>query len=129
MDRNESEISSIVNQIEQGLDELKSTQVFGGDALVANEFSATLSDDASATYSLTLTPDDAQLGCLPSKLYLRWTNSDASSQALSNYYAYQVFRDDGVFEWIISGGHVSDFGTDLVLQYIGSGTVTLTRTA
>lgn len=129
MDRNESEISNIVNQIEHDLDELKSTQVFGGDALVTNEFSATLSNDASATYSLTLTPDDARLGCLPSKLYLRWTNSDASSQALSNYYAYQVFRDDGVFEWIISGGHVSDFSTDLVLQYIGSGTVTLTRTA
>ena len=128
MERDSDGIVELVCQLERDLEELKSAQIFGGDALIVNEFSDALANDASATYSLTLTPD-SELGCLPSKLYLKWTNNDPTGQALANYYANQVFRNDGVFEWVITGGYISPFDTSLVLQFIGSGTVELTRTA
>lgn len=128
MDRTPTEITELVAQLERDLDELKSAQVFGGDALFVNEYSEKLSNDASATYTLTLTPD-SELGCLPSKLYLKWTNPNIQGQSSANYVVDQVYRDDGVFEWRIVGGHVNNFDTALVLQWIGSGTVSLTREA
>lgn len=129
MDREPTNIAELVAQINEELNDSKTDQVFGGDALIVNEYDAQLSNDASATYSLTLTPSDSSLGVLPSRLDLRWTNTNMSSQATNNYFAYQVYRSDGVFEWRIAGGHVNDYDTYLTLQYLGEGTVNLTRTA
>lgn len=129
MNREEETIVSLIGEINQKLDDLKTAQIFGGDALIVNEYDAELSNDASATYSLTLTPGNRDLGVLPSRLDLRWTNTNMNSQATNNYFAYQVYRSDGVFEWRIEGGHINDYDTYLTLQYLGDGTVNLTRTA
>ena len=128
MDRAPSNIADIIATAERDLNELKETQIFGGDSLVLNEYSAQLSNDASATYELTLTPS-SDLGALPSSLMLKWTNEQAVGQASSNYATFQVFRDDGVFEWRITGGHINNFDTYLVLQYLGDAEVTLERVA
>ncbi len=127
IDRNPDDIAEQVAQAKLDLQELKELQFFGGDALTVNEFEAELSDDASVEYSLTLTPDDPTLGVLPSAVELKWTNTNMNSQAMVGYYVYQVYRDDGVFEWRISGGHSDYFITYLLIQWIGSGTVNLER--
>lgn len=129
MARTLSTLTNIINDCELRLEEAKEAQFFGGDALQLNEYDAQLSNDASATYSLTLIPVNRDLGVLPSKCELRWTNTNMNSQAVQNYFCYQVFRNDGVFEWYITGGHANDFDTYLTLQYIGDGTVNLTRVA
>lgn len=116
-----------VSDLQRNLEELKELQYFGGDALVVNEYEAELSDDLSADYTLTLTPDDPSLGVLPSAVELKWTNTNMNSQATAGYYVYQVYRDDGVFEWRISGGHSDYFITYLLIQWIGKGTVSLVR--
>lgn len=127
MDRDETNVVDIVNNIIAELNELKTDQVFGGDAIVANEFDAQLSNDASVIYSLTLTPANLDLGVLPSSLELRWTNTNMHSQSTTNYVVSQVYRSDGVFEWKIEGGHINDYDTYVTLQYIGDGMVELTR--
>lgn len=127
IDRNPDDIVEQVAQAKLDLQELKELQFFGGDALTVNEFEAELSDDTSVEYSLTLTPDDPTLGVLPSAVELKWTNMNMNSQAMVGYYVYQVYRDDGVFEWRISGGHSDYFITYLLIQWIGSGTVNLER--
>lgn len=124
--RGESSIVDMVVGIERDLEELKNAQVFGGDALILNEYSEKLSDDLSATYKLTLAPS-SELGVMPSVLYLKWTNTQIAGQASANYYVSQVYRDDGVFEWRITGGRIDDFDTSVVLQYLGLGTVKLER--
>lgn len=129
MDREPTNIAELVAQINEELNDSKTDQIFGGDALIVNEYDAQLSNDASATYTLTLTPNNPDLGVLPSRLDLRWTNTNMNSQATNNYFAYQVYRSDGVFEWRITGGHVNDYDTYLTLQYLGEGIVNLTRTA
>lgn len=127
IDRNPDNIVEQVAQAKLDLQELKELQFFGGDALTVNEFEAELSDDTSVEYSLTLTPDDPTLGVLPSAVELKWTNTNMNSQAMVGYYVYQVYRDDGVFEWRISGGHSDYFITYLLIQWIGSGTLNLER--
>lgn len=127
IDRNPDDIVEQVAQAKLDLQELKELQFFGGDALTVNEFEAELSDDTSVEYSLTLTPDDPTLGVLPSAVELKWTNTNMNSQAMVGYYVYQVYREDGVFEWRISGGHSDYFITYLLIQWIGSGIVNLER--
>lgn len=127
MERSDATVIGIVSQLQDEVDESKSTQYFGGDSLIVNEFSATLSDDDSTLYKLTLTADDPQLGVLPSSLDLKWDNPEQTGQSMSNYVVWQVFRDDGVFEWRIEGVHVADFTTSLSLQFIGKGTAVLER--
>lgn len=127
MERSDTDVISVVNQLQDETDESKSTQYFGGDSLVVNEFSAVLSDDDSTLYKLTLTPDDTRLGVLPSSLDLKWNNNEQTGQSMSNYVVWQVFRNDGVFEWRIEGAHVVDFTTSLSLQFIGKGTAELER--
>lgn len=129
MNREEQTIVGLISEINQKLDDLKTAQIFGGDALIVNEYDTILSNDASATYSLTLAPTNPELGILPNRLDLRWTNTNMNSQATNNYFAYQVYRGDGVFEWRIEGGHTNDYDTYLTLQYLGEGTVNLTRIA
>ena len=126
MDRTPSGLAEIIATAERDLNELKELQVFGGDALIVNEYSAQLSNDASATYQLTLTPS-SELGVLPSSLMLKWTNTQIVGQASTNYFVAQVYRDDGVFEWRIAGGRVNDFDTSISLQYLGEATVNLVR--
>lgn len=126
MDRTPSDLAEIVATAERDLNELKELQIFGGDALIVNEYNAQLSNDASATYQLTLTPS-SELGVLPSSLMLKWTNTQIAGQASANYTAFQVYRDDGVFEWRITGGRVNDFDTFISLQYLGEATVNLVR--
>lgn len=126
MDRTPSDIAEIIATAERDLNELKELQIFGGDALIVNEYSAQLSNDASATYQLTLTPS-SDLGVLPSSLMLKWTNTQIAGQASANYFVSQVYRDDGVFEWRITGGRVNDFDTFVSLQYLGEATVNLVR--
>lgn len=126
MDRTPSDLAEIIATAERDLNELKELQIFGGDALIVNEYDAQLSNDASATYQLTLTPS-SELGVLPSILMLKWTNIQIAGQASANYTAFQVYRDDGVFEWRITGGRVNDFDTFVVLQYLGEATVNLVR--
>lgn len=126
MDRTPSDLAEIIATAERDLNELKELQIFGGDALIVNEYNAQLSDDASATYQLTLTPS-SDLGVLPSSLMLKWTNTQIAGQASANYTVFQVYRDDGVFEWRITGGRVNDFDTFVVLQYLGEATVNLVR--
>lgn len=127
MERSDATVIGIVSQLQDEVDESKSTQYFGGDSLIANEFSAILSDDASTLYKLTLTAEDTQLGVLPSSLDLKWDNPEQTGQSMSNYVVWQVFRNDGVFEWRIEGAHVADFSTSLSLQFIGKGTAILER--
>ena len=126
MDRTPSDLAEIIATAERDLNELKELQIFGGDALIVNEYSAQLSNDASATYQLTLTPS-SDLGVLPSSLMLKWTNTQIAGQASTNYFVSQVYRDDGVFEWRITGGHINDFDTFISLQYLGDATVNLVR--
>lgn len=126
MDRTPSDLAEIIATAERDLNELKELQIFGGDALIVNEYSAQLSNDASATYQLTLTPS-SELGVLPSSLMLKWTNTQIAGQASTNYFVSQVYRDDGVFEWRITGGRVNDFDTFISLQYLGEATVNLVR--
>lgn len=125
--RSVDSLTEQVSDLQTNLEELKELQYFGGDALVVNEYEAELSDDFSADYTLTLTPDDPGLGVLPSTVELKWTNSNMNSQAMVGYYVYQVYRSDGVFEWRISGGHSDYFITYLLIQWIGKGTVELVR--
>lgn len=127
LSRQPESISDQVTEAQLALEELKTLQYFGGDALVVNEYEAELSDDASVDYTLTLTPDDPSLGVLPSSVELKWTNTNMNSQAMAGYYVYPVFRSDGVFEWRISGGHSDYFITYLLIQWIGKGTVELVR--
>lgn len=126
MDRTPSDLAEIIATAERDLNELKELQIFGGDALIVNEYGAQLSNDASATYQLTLTPS-SELGVLPSSLMLKWTNTQIAGQASTNYFVSQVYRDDGVFEWRITGGRVNDFDTFISLQYLGEATVNLVR--
>lgn len=126
MDRTPSGLAEIIATAERDLNELKELQIFGGDALIVNEYSAQLSNDASATYQLTLAPS-SELGVLPSSLMLKWTNTQIAGQASTNYFVAQVYRDDGVFEWRITGGRVNDFDTFVSLQYLGEATVNLVR--
>lgn len=126
MDRSSDNITEIIATAERDLNELKELQVFGGDALILNEFSDQLANVSSATYKLTLTPT-SDLGVLPSDLSLKWTNTRIAGQASANYTVFQVYRDDGVFEWRITGGYINDFDTYIVLQYLGEGTVSLER--
>ena len=126
MSRDLPTITGLINQIYQWLNEEKTEQFFGGDALKVNEFTAQLSNDTSSTYSLTLTPK-SELGVLPSSLSLKWVNPNRQSQSVDNFFSYQVYRSDGVFEWLIDGGHINDFDTYVSLQYIGDGEVNLTR--
>lgn len=126
MDRTPSDLAEIIAAAERDLNELKELQIFGGDALIVNEYNAQLSNDASATYQLTLTPS-SELGVLPSSLMLKWTNTQIAGQASANYTVFQVYRDDGVFEWRITGGRVNDFDTFISLQYLGDATVNLVR--
>lgn len=127
MDRSDIDVIGVVSQLQDEVDESKSTQYFGGDSLVLDEFTAQLADDNSTLYRITLTPDDPELGVLPSSLDLKWNNFAQTGQSMSNYVIWQVFRDDGVFEWRIEGAHVADFTTSLSLQFIGKGTVELER--
>lgn len=126
MDRTPSDLAEIIATAERDLNELKELQIFGGDALIVNEYNAQLSNDASATYQFTLTPS-SELGVLPSSLMLKWTNTQIAGQASTNYFVFQVYRDDGVFEWRITGGRVNDFDTFVSLQYLGDATVNLVR--
>ena len=126
MDRTPSDLAEIIATAERDLNELKELQIFGGDALIVNEYSAQLSNDASATYQLTLAPS-SELGVLPSSLMLKWTNTQIAGQASTNYFVAQVYRDDGGFEWRITGGRVNDFDTFISLQYLGEATVNLVR--
>lgn len=127
MDRSDMDVIGVVSQLQDEVDESKSAQYFGGDSLVLDEFTAQLADDNSTLYRLTLTPDDPELGVLPSSLDLKWDNTAQTGQSMSNYVIWQVFRDDGVFEWRIEGAHVADFTTSLSLQFIGKGTAELER--
>ena len=127
MNRRVPGVTDIVSELLLSQDESKTEQFFGGDALKVNEYDAQLSNDSSVVYSLKLTPSNPELGVLPSSLDLRWTNTDINSQATTNYYASQVYRSDGVFEWRLNGGHSNDYDTYLTLQWIGAGTVSLTR--
>ena len=125
--RSEDSLADQVAELQLNLEELKTRQFFGGDALIVNEYEAELSDDPSADYTLTLTPTDPELGVLPSTVELKWTNTNMNAQATAGYYVYQVPREDSVFEWRITGGHSDYFITYLLIQWIGKGTVDLIR--
>ena len=127
MDRSAENIAEQVSRLQSDLEELKSTQFFGGDALIVNEFEAVLANDSSMEYSLTLTPSNPSLGVLPSAVELKWTNPNMNSQATVGYYSHQVYRTDGVFEWCIVGSHSDYFTTSLLVQWIGKGTINLER--
>ena len=125
--RDQDDIAEQVKQAQLDLQELKSLQYFGGDALIVNEFEAELANDSSMEYSLTLTPENPDLGVLPSTVELKWTNTNMNSQAMAGYFVHQVYREDGVFEWRIVGSHSDYFTTSLLIQWIGNGVVELER--
>ena len=127
--RDDDSLTELVATAERNLQELKELQIFGGDALVVQEAEFMLENDTSTTYTLTLTPDDPELGVLPSKCELLWNNPDNNSQMMKDYYISPVYRDDGVFEWYIVGSNILDLPTYLRLQYIGKGTAALERTS
>lgn len=128
MNRDADTIVDIINQIERNLDEAKEYQFFGGDALIVNEFDEALYDGNNAVYHLTLTPA-YPTGCMPSSCELRWTNTNMNTQSTETYTVRPIYRTDGVFEWVINGGTYYGWTTYITLQYIGKGTVTLTRTS
>ena len=76
---------------------------------------------------LTLTPADPTFGVLPSKAELSCTNTNMSTQLSNNWFINPVYRTDGVFQWQLLGADLQDYDTYVTLQYIGDGTVTLTR--
>ena len=125
--RDDDSLVELIATAERNLQELKELQIFGGDALKVQEAVFDLVNDSSTEYTLTLIPDDPELGVLPSKCELIWDNPDNNSQMMRDYYISQVYRDDGVFEWYIVGSNMLDLPTQLRLQYIGKGTATLTR--
>ena len=128
--RDDDTLTELVATAERNLQELKELQIFGGDALKVQEFTELLGRGNQVEYTLTLTPDD-ELGVLPSKCDLVYDNPNDSAQMSSNFSIWQVYRDDGIFEWYITGTTSmpwSNYDTKILLQYIGKGTVTLTRT-
>ena len=125
--RDDDSLVELIATAERNLQELKELQIFGGDALKVQEAVFDLVNDSSTEYTLTLIPDDPELGVLPSKCELIWDNPDNNSQMMRDYYISQVYREDGVFEWYIVGSNMLDLPTQLRLQYIGKGTATLTR--
>ena len=125
--RDDDSLVELIATAERNLQELKELQIFGGDALKVQEAVFDLVNDSSTEYTLTLIPDDPELGVLPSKCELIWDNPDNNSQMMRDYYISQVYRDDGVFEWYIVGSNMLDLPTQLRLQDIGKGTATLTR--
>lgn len=127
--RDDDSLVELIATAERNLQELKELQIFGGDALKVQEAVFDLVNDSSTEYTLTLTPDDPELGVLPSKCELIWDNPDNNSQMMRDYYISQVYREDGVFEWYIVGSNMLDLPTQLRLQYIGKGTANLVRTS
>lgn len=126
MNRESDSITEMVAKIEQNLKESKEYQFFGGDALIVNELDEALADSNNVNYTLTLTPEN-ETGVLPSGVELRWTNTNISEQSIETYSVRPVYRDDGVFEWVIKGGTYYGWTTYISLQWIGRGTATLTR--
>lgn len=124
--RNSDSITDIVAQIERNFNEAKEYQFFGGDALVVNELDEALTETSNVDYILTLTPE-RENSVLPSGLELRWTNLDLNTQSTTSYTVRPVYRNDGVFEWVIRGGNYYGWTTYISLQWIGKGTATLTR--
>lgn len=120
--RDSGNLAELIAMAERDLEELKTTQIFGGDALAVQEFIAPLGKEHS--YKLTLTPQ-TKLGVMPSKCDLIWENKDNNSQMLSNFNISQVYREDGIFEWYILGGGSGQFDTQIRLEYIGHGSVLL----
>lgn len=127
MNRESDSITDMVAKIEQNLKESKEYQFFGGDALIVNELDEALADSNNVDYTLTLVPEN-EMGVLPSGVELRWTNLNISDQSSETYSVRPVYRDDGVFEWVIKGGTYYGWTTYISLQWIGRGTATLTRT-
>ena len=125
--RDDDSIAELVVEAERNLQELKSLQIFGGDALKVQEAVFDLVNDSSTTYTLTLQADDPAVGVLPSKCELLWDNPNTNSQMMSDYTISQVYRGDGVFEWYIVGTNILDLEVKVRVQYIGKGTATLTR--
>ena len=125
--RDDDSIAELVVEAERNLQELKSLQIFGGDALKVQEAVFDLVNESSTTYTLTLQADEPTVGVLPSKCELLWDNPDTNSQMMSDYAISQVYREDGVFEWYIVGTNILDLEVKMRVQYIGKGTATLTR--
>lgn len=128
MNREDKSVIDYIVELSGELAELKNAQIFGGDALHLNEYTAELpyQEDDVLIY-LTLTPSDPKVGVLPSSCNLRWTNTNMNSQMMYNYQVMPVYDASGVFKWKIVGENLEAFKTYVTLQYIGDGTVTLTR--
>lgn len=126
MNRGAIDAVDMVSTMQKDIEESKTEQFFGGDSLTVNEFRADLAGEVATTrYKLTLTPLDTKLGVLPSSLEFIWDNPAQTGQAVTNYICWQIFRDDGIFEWRIEGSRVADFDTSMVFQWIGKGEVNL----
>lgn len=125
MNREDEDVAEIISQCQQDLEEIKTAQIFGGDALQLHEFDQKLPRGFSMEMMLTLTPADPVVGVLPSNAELRWTNTNMSTQLSNNWFINPVYRTDGVFQWQLLGADLQDYDTYVTLQYIGDGTVSL----
>ena len=113
MSRVDSGLINMIDQIEKGLDELKSAQIFGSDSMNINSW--TKEETSSGTYRVTLAPSQGSLGVLPMEL-----SAQTDPSLAYGYPPTPVFRFDGTFQWKIS---LSD-PVKIMLRWIGAGTVT-----
>lgn len=127
MRRETKDISEYTADILRDLDEVKTSQPFGGDAIVCSSFTQLLvSGDDMAEYRLLLTPTNPKLGVLPMMPELIWQTDDP--YALRYWMVTQEWRDDGVFEWYIYGFE-GEVPVSINLQWLGGATAELVRIA
>lgn len=119
MSRIDNGLINMVTQIEEDLEEIKTSQIFGSDSMHINSWSSDLS--TNATFRVTLTPTADSRGVLPVEI---------SMQSNPNYsYGAQppspVYRFDNIFQWDVIGDSFDK--PKVLVRWIGKGTVTIQR--
>lgn len=125
MERSSSDLVEMISAAMRDIDDAKAYQSFGGDALIVHERTERLSNAARARYRLRLAPLNDKLGVLPSAVDLRY-EAPQGTYILANYFQTPIYREDGVFEWLIDGTRMNDFDTYLTVQWIGPAAYQLT---
>ena len=122
MSRASKGFTEMVVDARRDLEELKTLQIFGSDSMNINSWSQDVTMGTTAvSYTLTLTPDNADLGVLPLAVNIQLSSTSWG------YEPYQVIRTDGTFQWTFTlGGYQSSESVRIMLRWIGAGTVTLT---
>lgn len=125
--RNETNVVDLVANAIRDLEELKSSQFFGADALKVNEWSGDISSSGSTIklIKIKLTPTN-NMGCLPVSVSLKFTPPSGEENARKPPIKITPKYSSSNFEW---QGYYTDYigyGTlSVLVQWIGEGTVIL----